>query len=475
VITTTRREVSPGGQQGADSRAGQPPLHLTFRQRRALGLRLFRRRCKEALEFDSALLKKAAGMGAYLLARGLWATGDVRRGFSLFCKLHRGDFLARANSRVERLARGAVTGEEKVVLDLYQQHVECVGFSPLVARLDRQPEKLLGSIALVLKSPRADEKGVLLLQYSYTFPLFARRFDLQKVASRYHIVLEPDWSGFCDPNILLYSRYPFPVFVQAFEPRDAQFITNLRSNLVVVPTSTNWWVDHRLFRPLPGAEKAFDLVMVAAWGAYKRHHRFFRALGRLKRKGYRARALLLGYPVGLTKEDLYREAAYYGITDQLEFHEWVPYEKVNEFVNRAKVNIIWSRKEGVNRAIIEGMFAGVPCLVREGFNYGYHYPYINAQTGCFAAEDRLPERLLWMIENYQRFNPREWVAANMTCQRSTEILAGVIAKSAAAQGEPWTGGLAVKVNKLHNMDYWEPEDARRFEPDYQFLRSAIRA
>ena len=31
------------------------------------------------------------------------------------------------------------------------------------------------------------------------------------------------------------------------------------------------------------------------------------------------------------------------------------------------------------------MFAGVPCIVRQGFNYGYRYPYINGQTGCFAA------------------------------------------------------------------------------------------
>jgi hypothetical protein len=130
---------------------------------------------------------------------------------------------------------------------------------------------------------------------------------------------------------------------------------------------------------------------------------------------------------------------------------------------------------GQTWAIIEGMFAGVPCLVREGFNYGYHYPYINPQTGCFAAENQLPDKLLWMTENYRQFTPREWVAANMTCQRATEILSSVIARTAAARGEPWTGGLAVKVNKLHNMDYWEPEDARRFEPDYQFLRSAIRA
>jgi glycosyltransferase involved in cell wall biosynthesis len=213
--------------------------------------------------------------------------------------------------------------------------------------------------------------------------------------------------------------------------------------------------------------------MVAAWAPYKRHHRFFAGLSKLRRQGMRPRVLLLGYPVGFTKDDILKQASYYGVDDQLEIREWVPYDQVGEQVSRAKVNVIWSRKEGVNRAIIEAMFADVPCILRKGFNYGYEYPYMNEQTGRFATEEGLPETIRWMLEHHEQFSPRAWVMANMTCQKATETLADVIRRTAAANGERWTEGLAVKVNKLHGMDYWEASDRQRFEGDYDFLRSLV--
>ena len=183
--------------------------------------------------------------------------------------------------------------------------------------------------------------------------------------------------------------------------------------------------------------------------------------------------MLLGYPQGRSREDICRQANYFGVLDLLEIHENLQAEAVAEHMARAKVNVIWSRKEGVNRAIIEGMFADVPCIVRKGFNYGFRYPYINPQTGCFAEEKELPERLAWMIENYRQFRPREWVMANMTCQTATGLLSEAIRNTAIARGEPWTTDLAVKVNKLH-MGYWDERDVKRFEPDYAFLKSMIR-
>ena len=62
--------------------------------------------------------------------------------------------------------------------------------------------------------------------------------------------------------------------MEAYEPRDARVIHQVGGNLVVVPLSTNWWVDHRIFRPL-GNPKDIDLVMVASWASFKRHAQFF--------------------------------------------------------------------------------------------------------------------------------------------------------------------------------------------------------
>jgi len=159
------------------------------------------------------------------------------------------------------------------------------------------------------------------------------------------------------------------------------------------------------------------------------------------------------------------------VDDQIEWHEGLPQSGVNALLNRSKVNVIWSRKEGVNRAIIEGMFAGVPCIVREGFNYGFKYPYVNEQTGCFAHEDELPDSLAWMVEHHHRFDPRRWVMAHMSCQEATSILEGTIRQHTPG---PWRTPLAVKVNTLDGMHYWDEGDAASFAEDYRFLRSTVR-
>jgi glycosyltransferase involved in cell wall biosynthesis len=262
--------------------------------------------------------------------------------------------------------------------------------------------------------------------------------------------------------------------VQAYEPRDYEFILELASNLCPVQISNNWWVDHRIFRPVPEAPKDADVVMVAGWADFKRHYRFFDALRTLRKRGRKIRATLIGYPMGRTKTEILGLAKHYGVDDQLEVYEWISQEQINILLNRSKVNVIWSRREGVNRAIIEGMFAGVPCIVREGFNYGYSYPYINSSTGCFSSEQELPEKLLWMIENYRQFTPREWVMDHLSCQKATEILNNLIKVKALEAGETWSGGPVVKINGLHGMSYWDERDSHRFSKDYEFLTSVIR-
>jgi hypothetical protein len=155
-------------------------------------------------------------------------------------------------------------------------------------------------------------------------------------------------------------------------------------------------------------------------------------------------------------------------------HERVSPEEVNRHLNRAKVNVVWSRREGVNRAIIEGMFAGVPGILRQGFNFGWSYPFLNRQTGCFAREGELPEKLLWVIRNQDQFNPRQWVLEHMSCQKATQLLGEVIGEHARRAGKSWTGELAVKVSHLDAMQYWDVNDRRRFEPAYEPLRAAMR-
>jgi hypothetical protein len=338
----------------------------------------------------------------------------------------------------------------------------------------QSPSQLLGSSVMVLKSPGPNEKGVVLANYSYVFPLFAKLFDLERIFEKYYIVLEPSWSGYCDLDLLCYSYATSPVFVESIEPRDTDFVRAINANFVPVPTAANWWIDHRIFRPLPEVGKDVDVIMVAGWGRYKRHHRLFAALRQLRSRGMKLKTSLVGYPLEMTKEDIAREAMQTGVFDQIELHEWLSPAEVNHQLNRAKVNLLWSRREGVNRAIVEGMLAGVPCIVREGFNYGCHYPHINPQTGCYSTERQLPETLAQMCENYRDFRSRQWVIDNMSCQRGTELMGAAIKNVALSAGGNWTKELVVKINALHGISYWNPDDARFFAEDYDFLKTMIR-
>ncbi len=433
-------------------------------------------RCREYLKFDATWLHRPTGFALGIAAWVLFKIGHAQRAVAILCSAHRAALSSFSTNLAERTiqsaSRAAAEGKGHAVLRVLDDFVANAPINPSMERIVKEPHRILESLAIVIKSSSYNEKGVLFVTYSDAFLLFARCFDLHRIAERYHIVIEPDWSGYCNLPILSYMRHRFPVFVLAYEPRDAEFIRNANSNLISVPLSTNWWVDYRQFPMDTPVEKDADVVMIAAWANYKRHYRLFHALSVLRRRGIRLKTLLAGYCNGLTLADIRAQAAYYGVDDQIEFHDAVPYEHVNGLLRRAKVNVIWSRKEGVNRAIIEGMFSDVPCLVRDGFNYGYRYPYVNEVTGHFATERALPDALANMVQNHQRFSPRQWVMDNMTCQHATRILDDAIRKVAVDRGETWTGGLAVKVNKLNCMEYWDPADRNRFDSDYAFLRHA---
>src|SRR5439155_5009614 len=110
------------------------------------------------------------------------------------------------------------------LLKVYQRHIESVSPSASTEKYFREPSQIFDFFALVLKSSRPNEKGVIVLEYNYIFPAFARLFDVARIAKKYHLVIEPTWSGYCTLDVLPYCQYESPIFVQAHEPRDAAFI-----------------------------------------------------------------------------------------------------------------------------------------------------------------------------------------------------------------------------------------------------------
>jgi glycosyltransferase involved in cell wall biosynthesis len=470
MLTTINSADAVAG-SAVQSPATAPPL--SGRARLQTSWQLAKLRIKEYIQFDARMLHRFTSTAAGWTATALLAVGQYERAFKLLAKFHRGAYSQRLTERTERFIRRAYAARDPRFFAMLDRHVANVQQTPGTANFFADPLRMLGSAMLVLKSPSDGQKGVLALWYNHVMPLFAKFYDLERIAERYHLFLEPSWSGYCDLDFLVYTRLPGPVFVQAIEPHDVDFLNAIATNLRPVPCAANWWVDYRRMVPNPSVEKEFDVAMVAGWGEYKRHHRFFKGLAALRRQGRQLKVLLLGYSVGWSKDVIARHARYYGVSDQITMLEHVPYDEVNSQFNRAKVHVLWSRHEGFNRAIIEAMFAGLPCVLRDGFNYGYHYPYMNSQTGQFATEQALPTTLLEIADHWQDYSPREWVMENMTCQIATESLARTIATTLSDAEENWTGHIAVKINELHSMRYFDESLRGQFQDDYTFLATCL--
>ncbi|WP_395344620.1 glycosyltransferase [Ningiella sp. W23] len=333
------------------------------------------------------------------------------------------------------------------------------------------PENMLDGVITVIAPYTSESKGVLVIAYSYYFQIFLKLFDHESVAARYHIVLEPSWNGLSDPSILSFSKLTCPVFVMAYEDRDYQLLQDLNSNIVPVKLSANWFIDPQKFNhALPFEKRDIDIIMIAAWAKFKRHDRFFEALSSLKSEGMDLKVTLVGYPNDMTMDDIKQLAREKGVDDLLTFHEWIPSEKVSELVGRAKVNIIWSRFEGLNRAIIEGMFCDTPCIIREGFNFGMRYPYINEQTGLYSGEKALPNTIRHVMSHHAEFSPRAYVEKSHNCFVATQILAEAI-KAADPHFE--TANLVDKTSELDGMIYVDESNNEKMKGDYKYLQSMI--
>lgn len=439
---------------------------------------LFKRQLREWLFFDSPISKACIGIAGLVIGSVQLALGRRQSGVETLSRTHRADVLPIADRLIERLFRLALAGGTgrfaTEIRTALREYPDQVVETPQTARFFESPRRLLNGCIIVLKSPSDNERGVIYLYYSYVYALFMRFFDAPAIAERYHLVVEPSWSGFCEQNILALSALRKPIFVGSIEPRDTAFLRAVGGNFVPVAIGGNTWVDPTVFTKLPDVRKEYDIVVISGWAPYKRHWAFFRALREMKRTGRHPRVALVGYAIEATRAAIVDEARYFGVDTLIEIHERLTPVQVNLVLNRSKVNLLWSRREGVNRGIIEGMAADVPCVVRQGFNYGHHYPYINDQTGCFATEAELPRVLARMIDEHASFAPRAWMLSRMTPDASTAVLHTAVKAVATERGETWTRDVAVKVSTLDGLAYWHPEDRQRFDADYQFLESTIR-
>lgn len=434
----------------------------------SLRTRLIKNRAIEAIKYDFNSLKYPFVLAARMLAWSMAMTGNHPKAFKISSDIFRTGWEGSYSFGLS-MANAYFKSPDKASI-LTTDMINSVQPLDRTKKFFDNPKEMFNGIVTVLKSPGNNEKGALILNYSYYFPLFLKFFDVRKIMERYNIILEPSWAGFCETSILAYSQLGQSVYVMTYEERDKNFIKELDVNLIPVDIGPSWFVNHNKFVPPPaGSDRDIDIIMVAAWAKFKRHAQFFKALSKLKEQGHSVKVALVGYPTDMEQNEIREIARLYGIEELLTIYEWITPDEVAALLKRSKINILWSRFEGNNRAIIEGMFCDAPVILREGHNYGEHYDFINEDTGHFASEHNLVGTINKMLNGTHHYNPRKYVMENRNCISATNIMNDIIRKNELATGRLWTKDLTVKVNELHGMTYLDPSDHAKYKADYATL------
>lgn len=323
---------------------------------------------------------------------------------------------------------------------------------------------------IILAPPEGGKKGVLLVKFTIYFFYLPHIFDLERLLKDYVLVLEPSFCGYFNPAILCLMGQPTPIIIQASEKVDYHFIESLNSNLVPIDIGANYWVDNRIFYPMKNIEKKYDIIMVALWADFKRHYHLFEAISQCKNKD-KIKVCLVGMPYPYFVDYIKNIARFYNVDNCIEYSENVSQEQINLLLNKSKVCLLLSKKEGFNKSIIEAMFANTPIFLLKGFNYGQHYPYINQQTGGYIVSSKLRE----FIENIDSmlqsriFSPNEWVSKHMTIEQTTAELSALLNKIENERNMKINKNLQLKINNP-DCDYLDPSFWSVYSEYYKQLK-----
>ncbi len=304
------------------------------------------------------------------------------------------------------------------------------------------------------------EKGVLFLSFETEWARLMRHCDLTAVASRYTLVLAPSSSP--PHNLINYvfpAAFPGTLFTLISNNDDRNVLPRIAPNYVVVPLFASSWVHPGLIHPLPRSERDVDLIMVANFAKFKRHHALFRALRRMP-KGLRVE--LIGQDQDGRTGDVIREVARaYGVADRFRLLTNAPWETVIERLCRSRASVVLSRREGSCVVVAESLFADTPAALLEHAEIGSR-AFINPATGRLLKHGDLASQLTAFVAESDGYAARRWAEEHISCFESSRVLNEAVRGRLLAEGQEWTCDLA----PLH----WRPDPRLALPEDRRRMR-----
>lgn len=192
------------------------------------------------------------------------------------------------------------------------------------------------------------------------------------------------------------------------------------------------FVDTNIFCPL-NQKKNYCGIQISRWDKFKRQKLYVEGTSLFKNKKF----ILFGHFAegGSVKEvelknkiiNLIKKnhSSIYMPYKDLISNIGLPFEskEINEYINKAKMGIITTKMEGINRFTLECLSADIPMLVPNDTGYPPK-KHINSLTGILyePTPSGLKLGIEYVLNNYSKFSPREYVLGNTGKSKSSKIL-----------------------------------------------------
>lgn len=221
---------------------------------------------------------------------------------------------------------------------------------------------------------------------------------------------------------------------------------------IFLPVSNADFIDTDAFAP-DGRPKTHDVLMVARWDPFKAHDLLLDAIALLVGRKIGIRGMILGHLAATTPKELRASLAYHArivgrIRDEqlpidLPLSDGIALDPADfakssmaARINAARVGVILSRIEGLNRFKMECLACDVPVIICSDACWPLRR-HVEPETGVQVRRraDALAETILAARERHA-FRPRERILAVSGCDRSMRALQETIDRLDAREGHP---------------------------------------
>jgi glycosyltransferase involved in cell wall biosynthesis len=320
---------------------------------------------------------------------------------------------------------------------------------------------------MLLKAPSTNERGVILVSFEYNLLNLLEAEDLDTLIQSYTILIFTSWFPPAYPILWELAHYPnSDVYVSISHPRETENRGYLDWGAKVLPFYMSDFINPALIAPAPRNERDIDIIMVANWAPFKRHWILFKALRDMGRK---LNVVLVGQTEsGRTVVHVKAEAESYGVADMITFHNSLKIAEVLVLMNRAKVSVICSKREGSCVVNAESLFCDTPVALLEGAQIGSSN-YINERTGVFLRDRHVAEDLAAFLDSSNDFSSRAWAEENISNTMNSKKLNDQLKIDAQEDGRRWTSDCAT-IDWRGNPGYAEEDEETRLQKAYKKIK-----